>query len=41
METAVYEEIERDRPFALFTGLPDMSRGYDVLRDLSDDRTPP
>ena len=29
-----YEEIEHDRPFALFTSLPDMYRAYDILRGL-------
>jgi glyoxylase-like metal-dependent hydrolase (beta-lactamase superfamily II) len=31
-----YEEIEHDRPFALFTSLPDMFRGYEILRDLAE-----
>jgi glyoxylase-like metal-dependent hydrolase (beta-lactamase superfamily II) len=31
------EELERDRPFALFTELSDMYRGYDALRALADD----
>jgi glyoxylase-like metal-dependent hydrolase (beta-lactamase superfamily II) len=30
-----YEEIEHDRPFTLFTSLPDMYRAYDILRDLA------
>lgn len=30
-----YEELERDRPFKLFTDLPGMYRAYDVLRELS------
>jgi glyoxylase-like metal-dependent hydrolase (beta-lactamase superfamily II) len=29
-----YEELERDRPFSLFTSLPDMFRGYEILRNL-------
>ena len=30
-----YEELEHDRPFSLFTSLPDMYRAYDVLRELA------
>lgn len=30
------EELDRDMPFALFTELADMYRGYDVLRELRD-----
>jgi len=33
-----YEELELDRPFRLFTDLPDMYRAYDILREL--DRRP-
>lgn len=29
-----YEEIERDRPFKLFTDLPGLYHGYDLLREL-------
>jgi glyoxylase-like metal-dependent hydrolase (beta-lactamase superfamily II) len=28
-----YEELELDRPFRLFTDLPDMYRAYDILRE--------
>jgi glyoxylase-like metal-dependent hydrolase (beta-lactamase superfamily II) len=31
-----YEEIERDRPYNLFTDMGDMYRGYDTLRSLGD-----
>ena len=35
-DTAHYhEELEGDRPFSLFTSLPDMVRAYDTLRDLA------
>lgn len=30
-----YEELEYDRPFNLFTSLPDMYRAYDIVRDLA------
>ena len=30
-----YEELECDRPFSIFTSLPDMVRAYDTLRDLA------
>ena len=32
-----YEELERDMPFAVFTDLPEMYRGFDVLRKFEDD----
>jgi glyoxylase-like metal-dependent hydrolase (beta-lactamase superfamily II) len=31
----LYEELERDRPFAVFADLAGMYRGYDTLRELS------
>ena len=30
-----YEVLEYDRPFNLFTSLPDMYRAYDIVRDLA------
>ena len=30
-----YEEVERDRPFAIVADLPGMYRAYDVLADLA------
>lgn len=32
-----YEEIEKDRPFSIFTDLVGLHRGYDTLRALRDD----
>jgi glyoxylase-like metal-dependent hydrolase (beta-lactamase superfamily II) len=32
-----YEEMERDMPFAVFTDLPEMYRGFDLLNKLQDD----
>ena len=30
-----YEEVERDRPFAIVADLPGMYRAYDILADLA------
>lgn len=32
-----YEELDRDRPFAVVCDVPDMYRAFDLLRDLSSD----
>ena len=32
-----YEELERDRPFFIVADLPDMYRGFDVLREMGED----
>jgi glyoxylase-like metal-dependent hydrolase (beta-lactamase superfamily II) len=32
-----YEELERDRPFFVVADLVDMYRGFDVLREMTED----
>jgi glyoxylase-like metal-dependent hydrolase (beta-lactamase superfamily II) len=32
-----YEELERDRPFVVVADLPDMYRGFDVVREMCED----
>jgi glyoxylase-like metal-dependent hydrolase (beta-lactamase superfamily II) len=33
----LYEELERDRPFLIVADLPDMYRGFDVLREMCEE----
>jgi hypothetical protein len=33
-----YEELERDRPFFIVADLPDMYRGFDVVREMCEEQ---